>query len=61
MEIAISLFEKLLKVGISHQIVHDKLEMRRINGKILQRLLTDEQKHTYVEISQELLATAGDN
>jgi hypothetical protein len=35
--------------------------MRRINAKFVSRLLTDDQKENYVEINQELLASANDN
>jgi len=50
------------KVGISivscHQILTEKLLVRRVSAKFVPRLLTDDQKESCVEISQELLAIA---
>lgn len=39
----------------------DKLEMLCVSAKFVLRLLTDDQKQSRVEISQELLAAANDN
>jgi transposase len=53
------------KVGISivscHQMLTEKLQMRRVSAKFVPRLLTDAQKENRVEISQELLANANGN
>ena len=53
------------KVGISiescHQILTEKLQMRRVSAKFVPRLLTGDQKENCVEISQELLANANGN
>jgi len=50
------------KVGISigsrHQNVTEKLQMRRVSAKLMQRFLTDDQKENRVEISQQLLGNA---
>ena len=47
-----------ISVGSCHQILTEKLQMRRISAKFMLRLLTDNQKENCVEISQELLAIA---
>ena len=53
------------EVGISirscHQILTEKLQMRRVSAIFVQRLLTDDQKENRVEISQQLLASANGN
>jgi hypothetical protein len=52
-------------VGISieycHQIFTEKLQMRRVSAKLVQRLLIDDQKENLVENSHELLANANGN
>jgi hypothetical protein len=47
-----------ISVGSCHQIFTEKLQMRRVCTKIVPRLLSDYQKKTRVEISQELLVSA---
>jgi len=47
-----------ISVGSCHQIFTEKLQMRRVSGKFVPRLLTDDQKENRVEISQELLVNA---
>ena len=44
-----------------HQIFTEKLRMRRVSAKFNLRLLTDDQKQNFVDISQELLANANGN
>ena len=47
-----------ISIGSCHQILTDKLQMRRVSAKFVPRLLADDQKENRVEISQELLANA---
>jgi len=48
-------------IGSCHQFFTEKLQMRRVSAKFVPRLLTDDQKETHVEISQELLANENGN
>jgi len=48
-------------IGSCHQIVTEKLQMCPVSAKFVPRLLTDDQKESRVEISQELLASANGN
>ena len=50
-----------ISIGSCHQILTEKLHMRRISAKFVPRLLTGDQKENRVEISQELLANANGN
>jgi len=50
-----------ISIGSYHQILSEKLQMRRVSSKFVPRLLTDDQKENRVEISQELLANANGN
>ena len=50
-----------IRVGYCHQIVTEKIQMRRVSAKFVPRLLTDDQKENRVEISQELLTNANGN
>ncbi|XP_070392572.1 histone-lysine N-methyltransferase SETMAR-like [Dermacentor albipictus] len=50
-----------ISVGSFLEIWSDKFGMHRVSAKFVPRLLTDEQKQTLVEISQEQLAAANDN
>jgi len=50
-----------ISIGSCHQILTDKLQMRRVSAKFVPRLLADDQKENRVEISQELLANANGN
>ena len=50
-----------ISIGSCHQIFTEKLHMRRVSAKFMQRLLTEDQKENRVEISQELLASANGN
>lgn len=50
-----------ISVGSCHEIFSDKLKMRRVRAKFMPHLLTDGQKQTGVEMSQELLAAANGN
>ena len=50
-----------ISIGSCHQILTEKLQMRRVSAKFVPRLLTDDQKENRVEISQELLANANGN
>jgi len=47
-----------ISTGSCHQILTEKLWMRRVSAKFVPHLLTDNQKENRVEISQELLANA---
>jgi len=40
--------------SLCHQILTDKLKMRRVTAKFVPRLLTDAQKENHVTVSQEL-------
>jgi len=44
-----------------HHIFTEKFQIRRVSAKFVQRLLTDYQKDSRVEISQEVLANANGN
>ena len=48
-------------IGSCHQILTEKLQMRRVSAKFVPSLFTDDQKENRVEISQELLANANGN
>ena len=50
-----------ISVGSCHQILTEKLQMRRVSAKFVPRLLTNDQKENRVQISQELLANASGN
>lgn len=50
-----------ISVGSCHEILSDKFKMRRVRAKFMPHLLTDGQKQTCVETSQELLAAANGN
>jgi len=50
-----------ISIGSCHQIFTEKLQMRHVSAKFMLHLLTDDQKESRVEISQELLANANGN
>ena len=50
-----------ISIGSRHQILTEKLQMRRVSAKFVPRFLTDNQKENRVEISQKLLANANSN
>ena len=50
-----------ISMGSCHQILTEKLQMRRVSAEFMPCLLTDDQKEYRVEISQELLANANGN
>ena len=50
-----------ISIGSYHQIFTEKLQMRRVCGKFVPRLLTVYQKENRVEISKELLVSANSN
>ena len=50
-----------ISVGSCHQIVTEKLQMRRVSAEFVPRLLTDDPKDNRVQISQELLTNANGN
>jgi hypothetical protein len=50
-----------VRIGSCHQIVTEKLQMDCISAESMPCFLSDDQKENHVEISQELLANAGDN
>jgi len=50
-----------ISIGSCHQILTEKLKMRRVSAKFVPRFLTDDQKENCLEISQELLANANGN
>ena len=50
-----------ISVGSCHQILTEKLQMRRVSAKFVPRLLTNDQKENRVQISQELLTNASGN
>ena len=50
-----------ISIGSCHQILTEKLQMRRVSAKFAPRLLTDDQRENRVEICQELLANANGN
>jgi len=43
-----------ISIGSCHQILTEKLHMRRISAKFVPRVLIDDQKENRFEISQEL-------
>jgi histone-lysine N-methyltransferase SETMAR len=47
-----------ISIGSCHQVFTEKLQMRRASAKYVPRLLTDDQKESRVEISQESLVNA---
>ena len=53
--------EVVISIGSCHQIFTEKLHMCCIIAEFMPYLLTDDQKETHVEISQELLASASGN
>jgi hypothetical protein len=50
-----------ISIGSFRECFTEKRQMRRFKAKLVQRLLTDDQKEKLVEISQELLANANGN
>jgi len=50
-----------ISIGSCHQIFTEKVQMRRVSAKLVPRFLTDDQKKSLVEISQELLANVNGN
>ena len=50
-----------ISIGSCHQIFTEKFQMRYVSTKFVPRLLTDNQKESSVEISQELLSNANGN
>ena len=47
--------KKGISVGSCHQILTEKLQMRRISAKFMPRLLTDNQKENHTEIARNCL------
>jgi len=50
-----------ISIGSCHQILTEKLQIRRVSAKFVLHLLTDDQIENRVEIMQELLTNANGN